>query len=235
MEPNRYSHRWYEFFHGPMDEARITREMGFISDYLPLPDFNTILDVCCGTGRHARVLSSRGYSVSGVERDPSVVAQARQLGPQVEYIQADIRDYQPQRSGFDGIIVMGQSFGYFDAATNRTLLGRLTAGLRNGGRMVLDLWNPEFFRLHQDQRQLQTQQGTVLETKCVRENRLFVHLDYPDNAAEEFEWELFTPAEMQLAAHSLGLELITSCTRFDRSVSPSPTDPGIQFVLERVP
>ena len=38
---------------------------------------------------------------------------------------------------------MGQSFGHFGAATNRDILPKLASGVRKGGRVILDFWNPE--------------------------------------------------------------------------------------------
>ena len=103
-------------------------------------------------GRHARLLSSRGYSVTGVERDAQAVARARELAGGPDYFQADLREYQPESGAYDAIIVMSQSFGYFDATTNREVLERLARGLRRGGRIILDLWNPDFFAGHQGAR-----------------------------------------------------------------------------------
>ncbi len=44
---------------------------------------------------------------------------------------------------------MSQSFGYFDSTTNREVLERLAEGVREGGRVILDLWSAEFFVAHQ--------------------------------------------------------------------------------------
>ena len=65
------------------------------------------------------------------------------------------------------------------------------------------------------------------------DGRLFVHLDYPDGGYDDFEWELFTPTQMISLADSGGLNLIMSCTDFDKAVAPSSSNPRIQFVLER--
>jgi SAM-dependent methyltransferase len=92
-----------------------------------LPDFRKLADVCCCMGRHARALSSRGYSVIGVDRDADAIAEARELAGGPSYVHADIRDYRPEPGTFDVAIVMSQSFGYFDAITNRDVLGILAA------------------------------------------------------------------------------------------------------------
>src|SRR5207237_10717793 len=84
-EPNVYSRQWFEFFHAGIDEARTIRETEFICRCAPLPNFRKILDVCCGMGRHARPLSNRGYSVTGIDGDADAIAIARELGCGANY------------------------------------------------------------------------------------------------------------------------------------------------------
>jgi len=232
-EPNAYSHRWFELFHIGIGEARTIQEAAFVCRCAPLPDFRKLVDVCCGMGRHDRALSSEGYSVIGIDRDTYAIAKARELAGGPSYVHADIRDYRPEPGAVDVAIVMSQSFGYFDPTTNRDVLGWLAAGLRKGGRVILDLWNQEFFAAHQGERELETASGVVRESKRLNGDRLCVQLDYPDGAHEEFEWQLFPPAQMISLAQSVGLGLILSCADFDTASTPSPAKPRIQFVLER--
>jgi SAM-dependent methyltransferase len=232
-EPNAYSRRWFEFFHVGIGEARTIQEAAFVCCCAPLPDFRKLADVCCGMGRHARALSSRGYSVIGVDRDADAIAEARELAGGPSYVHADIRDYQPEPGTFDVVIIMSQSFGYFDPTTNCDVLSRLAVSVREGGRVILDLWNQEFFAAHQGERELETANGMVRERKRLNGDRLFVQLDYPDGAQEEFEWQLFPPAKMISLAQSVSLALLLSCTDFDTTSPPSPAKPRIQFVLER--
>jgi len=231
-ESNLYLRQWFEFFHAGIDEARTIRETEFICACAPLPEFQKILDVCCGMGRHARALSNRGYSVTGIDRDADAIAKARELGDGPNYVVADIRDYRPAPEKFDATIVMGQSFGHFDSGTNRDILRRLADAIRKRGRVILDLWNPEFFAAHQGERDLSTARGVVRESKRITGDRLVVRLDYPDGTQEQFEWQLFTPQQMEQLATAVGLGLLVSCTDFDMRRLPSPDNPRIQFVLE---
>jgi SAM-dependent methyltransferase len=232
-EPNAYSTRWFEFFHIGITEARTTQETAFIRHCAPLPDFRKVLDVCCGMGRHARVLCSRGYSVKGIDRDSDAIARARALAGGPSYLNTDIRDYRPAPGAFDVAIIMSQSFGYFDSTTNRDVLGRLAAGVRKGGRVILDLWSHDFFVAHQGERDLEGNGGVVRETKRVEGDRLFVHLAYPDGGEDNFEWQLFSPAQMISMAESVGLRQLLACTDFDEATPPSPSNPRIQFLFER--
>jgi SAM-dependent methyltransferase len=146
---------------------------------------------------------------------------------------ADVRDYHPDPGAFDIAIIMSQSFGYFDATTNREVLGRLAEGVREGGRVILDLWSSEFLVAHQGRYEFETPGGVVRETKRVEEDRLFVYLDYPDGGEDNFEWQLFSPAQMISMAESVGLRQLLACTDFDEATPPSPSNSRIQFLFER--
>src|SRR5437667_12403626 len=193
-ESNVYSRQWFDFFHVSIDEARTIQETTFVCRCAPLPDFRKLVDVCCGMGRHARALSNRGYSVIGIDRDADIILKARELAGGLNYVVADIREYRPERGAFDVAIVMSQSFGYFDAATNRDVLGRLAASVREGGGVILDLWNQDSFATPQGERELETASGVVRERKRIARDRLCVHLDYPDGDHEQSEWQLFSRA-----------------------------------------
>ncbi|RYD62560.1 MAG: methyltransferase domain-containing protein [Verrucomicrobiaceae bacterium] len=230
---NTYTQRWFESFHLSIPEARTHLEVEFICSFAPLTSFVRIADVCCGAGRHTRALAERGYLATGIDRDPAIVAKARELGGGPTYLEGDLRLYVPDPEAYDMIIIMGQSYGHFDSATNAPVLQRLAAGLRDRGRIVLDLWNPDFFVAHQGKRELSGPEGMVHETKLVEDGRLFVHLNYPGGDSEDFEWELFTPEVMNAMVGPLGLRVIACCTDFDSSIDPCDSKPRIQFVLER--
>jgi hypothetical protein len=64
-------------------------------------------------------------------------------------------------------------------------------------------------------------------------DRLFVRLHYRGGGQEQFEWQLFSPAQMISLAQSAGLALLLSCTDFDITSPTSPAKPRIQFLLAR--
>ena len=145
-----------------------------------------------------------------------------------------MRDYQPVNTAHDLIIIMSQSFGYFDAQTNRDVLTRLASGLRKGGRIILDLWNPDFFVAHQGARTFHCREGDVHEIKRVKDGKLFVSLEYLVGAKESFEWQLYNLVEMKALARSSGLAINSACVGFDRKRKIDTDDSRIQFVLERL-
>jgi len=66
-----------------------------------------VLDVACGTGRHARLALAQGLKVTAIDRDISRLG-ALSAHPDVEVITADIEDGAPfplAGRSFDGVIV----------------------------------------------------------------------------------------------------------------------------------
>lgn len=233
MSANRYSARWFEHFHTAIPPERTRQEVDFIRTQAPLPEFRMIADVCCGMGRHARALAALGYEITGVERDAAAVEMARDVGGGPRYICADVRECVLAPAENDAIIVMSQSFGYFDEDGNIGVLTGFSDALRVGGKIVLDLWNPDFLYRHQGTRTLTLRQATVIETKHVCANRLRVHLEYPDADADDFDWQLFTPTQMAALAKAVGLELLVCCADFDDATPPHGDNSKIQFVLKK--
>ena len=88
-----------------------------------------VLDVACGTGRHARLLASLGFEVDAVDRDPQLFA-----GPpaQVKLLGADLEagpwPYGERR--FDAIVVTNY--------LHRPLLPTLAGALERGGLLVYE-------------------------------------------------------------------------------------------------
>jgi SAM-dependent methyltransferase len=64
----------------------------------------TVLDLACGSGRHANLLAAMGFQVTGVDRDPLALAA---LAPTVRALQADLEDTHWPLLGqqFDAVLV----------------------------------------------------------------------------------------------------------------------------------
>ncbi len=92
---------------------------------------NSILDVACGTGRHARWLAARGYRVTALDRDPGC-AQSLTGVPNIRFIAADLEaDAWPLAdTRFDAIIVTNY--------LHRPLFPVLKNALAPGGLLIYE-------------------------------------------------------------------------------------------------
>lgn len=99
------------------------------------PGCRTALDVGCGDGLLARRLADRCAQVTGVDRDPRMIALARAAAPrpQLSFIEADFLTCDFQAGSFD-FACANTSLHHMDFAAALTAMARL---LRPGGRLAV--------------------------------------------------------------------------------------------------
>jgi len=141
---------WATFAPMMFDAQRFAAASGEIDGVLARsgsPAGCRVLDVCCGPGRHSLELARRGFRVTGVDRTPSYLAQARDAaaaeGLDVEWVAADAREFR-RDGAFDLALSLFTSFGYYaDPEEDRRLLANVRASLAPGGALVVDLMGKE--------------------------------------------------------------------------------------------
>jgi SAM-dependent methyltransferase len=230
---NTYSHLWFELF---LETRPYTeQETAFVMRNLPNPPYRRLLDLCCGQGRHANPLARRGYAVTGIDLDGEALASARQHAPEgATYLQSDMRHVSALPGHFDAIISLWQSFGYFDEATNRDLLGQLARKLEPGGRLILDIYHRKYWEARQGSLEVERRGIAINVTNTVRGNRLRSRLQYGDGlGSDTFEWQLYTPEEIEELAASHALRTLLVCTECAEHQPATPDKPAMQLVFER--
>jgi SAM-dependent methyltransferase len=141
-----------------------------------------VLDVGCGPGAHGMALARRGHRVTGVDASPRLLdrarAGARRQGVQVEWVEADMREFQRPAS-FDLVCSLNASFGYFDDRQNQRVLENARASLVPGGTLVLDLIGREAAARHWKDRRWHEVEGVLYLEHCtVVEDWTFIVSDW---------------------------------------------------------
>jgi SAM-dependent methyltransferase len=77
-----------------------------------LPEGARVLDLCCGTGQLASVLTERGYVVTGIDNSPEMLRYARVNAPAARFIKADARRFHLP-AAFNAIISTFDSLNHF--------------------------------------------------------------------------------------------------------------------------
>ena len=103
-----------------------------------------LLDVACGTGRHALEMERLGYQVTGVDASADMIAVARERGRRagVAWHVGDMRAFEVPGPRFDLVTCLFDSIGY--ATTNPELgdaLRCIRAHLIPRGLAVLEFWH----------------------------------------------------------------------------------------------
>lgn len=87
-----------------------------------------VLDLACGTGRHALAAAALGGKVLAVDRDPASLDQgrreARSRGLAVDWLEADLETAWPDLGAFDTVLV----FNYLDRARMPQVVGSVAPG-----------------------------------------------------------------------------------------------------------
>lgn len=122
--------------------AAASAEVRFLWKELGLKKGSRVLDVACGTGRHATALARRGARVQGLDVTSTYLREARRaargLG-NVNFMLGDMRRI-PFRAEFDAAINIWTSFGYFEKPSDDLkVLRGIARALKPGGLFLIDL------------------------------------------------------------------------------------------------
>jgi SAM-dependent methyltransferase len=126
----------------PETEAAAPGEVRFIHKVLGLAPGSRVLDVACGTGRHAVRLAKLGADVTGVDSSPAYLARARRAArglANARFVRADMRRLRFE-SEFDAAVNLWTSFGYFaDPGDDAAALRAIARALKPGGLFLIDV------------------------------------------------------------------------------------------------
>ena len=135
-------------FAGWAGDRPTEEEVGIIAELLQAKPGNSFLDVACGYGRHALLLSAQyGLKVTGIDISPGLITTARRLADerqlQITYEVRRASDIS-WRNEFDQAMVAYNSFSLFSPAEAPIVLQSIHQALRPAGRIFLDLDNKPF-------------------------------------------------------------------------------------------
>ena len=121
-------------------------ECDFIEVEIGRDKTRTILDVGCGTGRHAVELARRGYSVTGIDLSSDQLRRARQkaraVGAEVRFQRRDARRFRFKRT-FDLVIMLCEgAFPLMETdEENYRILSNAAQAIAPGGKIVFTTLN----------------------------------------------------------------------------------------------
>lgn len=142
-----FDSRYYPILYANRSEEEAKNAVLAMSRELKLPTNSKVLDLACGRGRHAVVLASQGFDVTGVDLSANSIADASaHSSDRLRFFVHDMR--RPVSINyFDAVFNFFTSFGYFESSRdNIRTLNAVAACLRLNGSFVLDYFNSEFVR-----------------------------------------------------------------------------------------
>ncbi len=136
-----------------IDDVQITaKEIDVFADILKISPQDKILDLCCGQGRASMELARRGFTnVDGLDRSRYLIQKAKvqnkKEGLSVKFREGDARKLPYQADTFDVVMVLGNSFGYFESLKDDArVLKEIFRILKPWGRLLIDVADGEYMR-----------------------------------------------------------------------------------------
>lgn len=153
LECEQAMNAWYEE-HFQTDYIKIYQhrdseagsELKNLLELIPWKNGQSVLDLCCGYGRHSRYLAQLGWRVTGVDLSAPLLQEAihLSLNMPIQYMRCDMRKI-PFYKEMDLVINMFTSFGYFDSdEENEKVIEGVSHSLKDGGYFIMDYLNPTF-------------------------------------------------------------------------------------------
>jgi len=142
-----------------VNDPKITKEeVDIVIRALDLKQDDRILDLCCGHGRHSLELARRGFkNVEGLDISKYLISVARahasEEGLNVKFTEGDARHLPYPNEYFDAVLILGNSFGYFDdAKDDLRVLNEVHRVLKQHGKVLIDLTNGDYVRKNYEPR-----------------------------------------------------------------------------------
>lgn len=128
-------------------------EVDFIEEEINFDKTKKILDIGCGTGRHAIELAKRGCKVTGIDLSESqlqrATEKAKEAGVDVRFIQSDARETNFKHE-FDLVIMICEgAFPLMETdEMNFKILENAANALKSGGKIIFTTLNALFPLYH---------------------------------------------------------------------------------------
>lgn len=171
--------QWYEElfadYAGGYDREPFTQgtagEVEFLAAEMTRHRCQTVLDIGCGTGRHAIELARRGFRVTGIDLSAAQLARAgekaQQAGFKVEFCQRDARDFRFDPPFDAAIMICEGAFPLMETdEMNYRILENAGRSLRAGGPFIFTTLNALFPMHHSVKEFIDANPGGVATEGC---------------------------------------------------------------------
>jgi SAM-dependent methyltransferase len=244
---------YYDLFYHNKDyaaEARYVLELAGRQGFQP----KSLLDLGCGTGRHAVEWAKLGLFVQGIEKSEQMLNRAllrtpEELSHRLNFTSGDLTDFDAQPNTFDIVTAMFAVLGYvIEDGELLRLLGSIRDTLRPDGVFVCDTWHGAAvlregpgdkvgIYKNEDRKVYRLVKSELDVSKQI----VLVHytvIDTPDPVRvheETHRMRFFTVAEMRLLAKMSGLSLAHACPFMQPDVPLHVSDWNATWVFRKDP
>jgi len=197
-------------------------ECDFIEKEMNFNKNTRILDVGCGTGRHAIELSKRGYKITGIDLSESQLARAKEKAKELN-LEIDFQQNNARKLPFDGefdaaIMLCEGAFPLMETdEMNFEILKNVTRALKDAGRLIFTTLNGLFPLYHSVEKFCEsaggegnaTYKSNTFDLMAFRDHNTTVFEDDTGNKKElKCNERYYVPSEITWLLKTLGYKKI---------------------------
>lgn len=134
---------YYHILYKDRNHREAALFMNSLTKHLNLEKGDSILDLACGRGRHAKYLYRQGFDVTAIDLSEESIEHAKQY--EKPHLHFEVHDMcLPYPEQFDAVFNLFTSFGYFEnEIDNLRTIKAIKAELKPTGHGVIDFLNAE--------------------------------------------------------------------------------------------
>ncbi|HUH12830.1 MAG TPA: methyltransferase domain-containing protein [Longimicrobiales bacterium] len=230
-QPGTYSRAWFDTFAAKVPASLTAAEVEGITRWAPPDRYRDLIDVGCGNGRVTGHLMRCGYRATGIDVSVGALRAAKAAAPGARYLALDQRHIGRLPWRFDVAVVLWSSFGFGSRSTDAQTLEGVHQALRPGGRLLLDLYHPDWLAANQ-QDQVTDERGAVID-RWLADGRLFHRIRYRDGAVDEIDFNVYRPGEIEELLRRAGFDVAAVLVWWKEDLAASAEFARYQVVAER--
>jgi len=139
---NWFNTKYYHILYGNRNHEEAKLFINNLTSHLNLKKNSKIIDIACGTGRHAIYLNMLGYNVTGIDLSKNNIEKASKFSN--KNLQFYIHDMRKlfKSNQYDLAVNLFTSFGYFNKdSDNEKALISIAGNVKREGLVVIDFMN----------------------------------------------------------------------------------------------
>ncbi len=136
-----------------VEDQKITEfEVNYFLKIMNFQPEHQILDLCCGQGRHSIELANNNFkNIYGLDRSRFLIqkakSNAKKSGVSCKFREGDARKLQYTPDTFDFVMILGNSFGYFESINDDLLvLKEVFRVLKPWGKILIDITDGNYIK-----------------------------------------------------------------------------------------
>lgn len=226
MQKQDWYNKWFNHdylnLYNNRNESEAQQHIKFLQEHLDIGQCQRILDLGCGTGRHARLLAALQKQVVGIDSSSYLINEAKKFaeknpGLDLQFVKQDMRDITNIGS-FELVISMFTSFGYFENdEENWQVFKNVNQTLVSRGKFFLDFLNPHWIIKNLVAHETKEVAGETVEIRrTIQDNIVFKTIQFPHRIYYE-KVKLYSQEEIEKQLNLAGFNVIKTWGDYDGS------------------